>query len=419
MGVFDRIKKNGKRIFRKRKSEETKDSRDRILFVSHEATRTGAPLIALNLLKQFTLETDYAYETILHNSGILYNDFSAFSKTKCLNLPRKETPQLIRRVQRIVERKSARKPLLAVCNSMESRHVANELHKAGIPILFLVHELPSSYLDSDYEHLNQISDHLVFPANVVKNQTHEIFEFPEDKTSVIPQGLLDPDFGKRIVREHARQMIRAELGLPEDSQIVLSCGTLDLRKGIDHFTAIARETLRRQKIKNHKTTTHFIWVGGGPQWTHSPFHYVQLDVDKSEIRSSVHFVGEQDDVEPYFVGADVFLLPSRVDPFPCVIHEAMAARLPIIAFDQSGGASEAIQEESGIILPYADYGAVADTIMLLASQPHLTEVLGERSFERVQSEFRFVDYADRIMRLAEQVSSASFSRQPRYLPFAA
>ncbi len=38
----------------------------------------------------------------------------------------------------------------------------------------------------------------------------------------------------------ARTMIRRELGLPEDAFIVLGCGTLDLRKGIDHYAAIAR-----------------------------------------------------------------------------------------------------------------------------------------------------------------------------------
>jgi len=70
-------------------------------------------------------------------------------------------------------------------------------------------------------------------------------------------------------------------------------------------------------------------------------------------------------------------MSSRVDPFPCVIHEAMAASLPVIAFAGAGGAPEAIADGAGFVLPYADYGQVAATIRLMRDQP------GRKSYRRM------------------------------------
>jgi len=185
----------------------------------------------------------------------------------------------------------------------------------------------------------------------------------------------------------AYSQIRKELHLPENSFIVLGCGSLDLRKGIDHYVNIARRVIQN----NHTTTpVHFVWVGEGARWTHSPYHYVQLDLEKTPARDHVHFIGQRNNVEPYFVGADTFLMSSRVDPFPCVVHEAMASSLPVITFADSGGASEAINNGAGFIVPYANYEQAANVISLLANQPEIAAGVREKSKERVFERYQFL-----------------------------
>ena len=76
--------------------------------------------------------------------------------------------------------------------------------------------------------------------HAVRDAANEKLRIPHGKSVVLPQGLLTPDFGKNITREQGYSRIRKELGLPENSFIVLGCGTLDLRKGIDHFAVVAR-----------------------------------------------------------------------------------------------------------------------------------------------------------------------------------
>ncbi len=130
---------------------------------------------------------------------------------------------------------------------------------------------------------------------------------------------------------------------------------------------------------------------------------MQLDLDKSSARKNVHFIGERADVEPYFAGADTFLMTSRVDPFPCVIHEAMAAGLPIITFDNNGGAPEAIDNGAGFVVPFADYEKSSNIIQLLACQPDIANSMRERSLERVHTRYRFEDYAEKLIDLCESV----------------
>lgn len=401
MRVFPKLTKARLRIFGGPSVVEPSSGKTRVLFVSHEATRTGAPMIILNLLKQFSEKCDIQCETILHNGGQLASEFSRHSRVDCINVPRKPSDELKKKVSKIVQRERDNPPVLAVCNSMESRFIAEELAAAGIPIIFLVHELPSSYSEEDYQNVYNYSEKIIFPAQAVREAADKKNPIPQGKSVVLPQGLLNPDFGKSLSREEARTQIRQELNLPENSFVVLGCGTLDMRKGIDHFAAIARRTVQQT---SEAQPIHFVWLGEGPRWTHSPYHYVQLDLEKSKAQHRVHFIGERANVEPFFLGADTFLMSSRVDPFPCVIHEAMASGLPILTFANNGGAAEAISGGAGMPIPYADYEQAAAVIRMIQSQPELAQGMREKSKERVHTKYRFEDYGDKVIDLGEAVS---------------
>ncbi len=388
--------------------ERAASSIPRLLFVSHEATRTGAPKIVLNLLKHISRQTHVHCETLLHHGGHLAWEFAQHSTVHCLDVPREFSDSLERKMDKIFHHKLGGAPALAICNSMESRFIAHELRRLGMPIVFLIHELPVSYRKEDFETVYRVADRIIFPVQAVRDSVFAKAPFDNDKACVLPQGLLDPNFGKNVDREESRQKICAELTLPADSFIVLGCGTLDLRKGIDHFASIAREV---NKLNESSRPFHFVWVGEGPRWMHSPHHYVELDIGRTAANGQVHFIGERQVVDPYFVGADAFLLPSRVDPFPCVIHEAMAAGLPVVAFDQSGGASEALKDGAGVIVPYGEYRSAAEAILTLAAQPLAAERIRRIAKRRVHGEYRFSDYAEKVLAVVEGSLNQKLARK--------
>ncbi len=159
------------RLFRKSRKHRkpTADARRRILFVSHEATRTGAPKIILNILKHFHQTCDVQCETLLHSGGHLATEFANYSTVDCLNLPKTQNDDLRKRVAKFVTREKNNRPIAAICNSMESRFISQELHGLGIPTISLVHELPSSYSEEDYQNIFDISNKVVFPVHAVRD----------------------------------------------------------------------------------------------------------------------------------------------------------------------------------------------------------------------------------------------------------
>lgn len=67
------------------------------------------------------------------------------------------------------------------------------------------------------------------------------------------------------------------------------------------------------------------------------------------------------DIAAILASSDLFVLASRFDNNPCVLIEAQAAGLPIVA-SNVGGIPE-IVEENGLLVPAEDYGALAKAIV--------------------------------------------------------
>ncbi len=73
------------------------------------------------------------------------------------------------------------------------------------------------------------------------------------------------------------------------------------------------------------------------------------------LADRIHFPGSVSDQElwDYYVGSDLFVLPTRHETFGMVIAEAIAAGLPVIT-TRAGGTPFAFREGCGIMLPAND-----------------------------------------------------------------
>lgn len=379
-----------------------------VLLISHELTRTGAPAILLRIVQDLTSRRGLRTMVLAARGGELLEDFCEWTATVDVGLARNAGISEATFLARICASLSEyHKPQLAIVNTACVDSIGIALAEAEIPVITLVHELASAFAEKTFQNIYSSSHLVIYPAEFVRNEAHMLYALPADKTAVIPQGLLNPEFGKSDPQQ-ARQALLEEISAAPEAFIVLGCGTLDLRKGLDAFVHVARATVYALEANQSRGPVHFVWVGGGPQTPHSVCWYTRQDIDRSGMADRIHLLGPRSNTESYFVGCDAFIVTSRMDPFPCVIHEAMACAKPIIAFADSGGAAEALADGAGITVPYGDIAAMADEIRRLEIEPDRAQDFGARARAVVHSRYVFRDYVDRILSRAQEATGVEF-----------
>jgi glycosyltransferase involved in cell wall biosynthesis len=380
-----------------------------IVVVSHELTHTGAPLILLKIVEQLVARLNLSVLVLSDRGGELLDDFVEWSPVLVLDAARKAGIPARQFLKEILA-SFATKPRLMLINTVCPElfdYARDDLAAWGVPIMTLAHELASSFDAARFENIYSVSNCIVYPAQFVRDEAHRLYELPIEKTELIPQGLLNPEFGQ-IDGASARAALLDDLGAPDDAFIVLGCGTIDARKGIDVFVRAAALSLKLERQDDKARPLYFVWVGGGPTDRHSPYWYALQDIRRGGIEDRVHFLGPRTHPEACFVACDAFVMTSRMDPFPCVIHEAMACGKPIIAFEGAGGAAEAIRGGAGITLPYGDVDDMAQAVRRLATEPRLAARYGAKAKKIVRTRYVFKDYVDNLLSAVERHAGVGF-----------
>ena len=288
----------------------------------------------------------------------------------------------------------------AICNTTVSGLFAQTfLKEAGIRVVSLIHE-PSGVIETYEghglrEHAKAIADSadaIVFAASSVMQAFSKFAALDPSKVHILPQGLYKKNrFSGSGGAADAHRLLREKLGLKSDTLIVLAVGFGDFRKGVDLFVDIGIRTLA--KMPNIK----FVWVG-------------RLDgVIEAEVRSRINrsgysaqfvFTGFQSDTDLFFAGADVLALTSREDPFPSVILEAFDAKLPVVAFRDTGGFEEVFRHKVGHLVPHLDTEGFSNALTGLLANPTARAEMGNTACGLVSREFSFRRYLFRLLELA-------------------
>jgi glycosyltransferase involved in cell wall biosynthesis len=167
--------------------------------------------------------------------------------------------------------------------------------------------------------------------------------------------------------------------------VVGTLGTVCRRKGSDLFLAASRLVRSRLGEVEFRMVGDLV-VGGERPWAQD----VLADAQRDGV---LHRSG----VEPYAELAewDVFVLPSRMDPCPLAVLEAMASGLPVVA-SRVGGIPEEVGDDGGLLVDAEDVDAIVAAVVRLAGEPDLRASLGAAGRRRVERLFTLERQAEGI-----------------------
>jgi len=155
---------------------------------------------------------------------------------------------------------------------------------------------------------------------------------------------------------------RKKWGLPEQVSLGLFAG--DIRTNRKNLDTVLYALVELPNL-------HLAVVGateGSP--------YPQL-AQKLGLGKRIHFLGYRRDISEIMQAVDLFVFPSRYEPFGMVVSEAMATGLPVITTDTTG-AAEIVTPECGIVLSNSeDTQALAQALSKLASDRELRRKMGQ------------------------------------------
>ncbi|MGJ8572800.1 MAG: glycosyltransferase family 4 protein [Hoeflea sp.] len=373
----------------------------RLVFVSHDASRTGAPAIILRLLEMFSKSDAFECFTILDEGGERLAEFQELSHTHVMSGSRYD-PKFSEQAAHqelsdlfhpngVFE---SNPPVCALINSAESIRIGRGLSTLGIPVISLIHEVAAYYLPAVFEEFARISRKVIFPSYFVKNIAERFSDLDVSKVTVRGQGVLEEDFGS-LSRLECRRLLRENLDIEEDAFVVLNVGTRDIRKGVDLFVDFAAMYLRG---KAQPRPVYFVWYGAADK----NFLYARDFIERHNLGEFVRLMPSTSEIEQVFLGGDIFFLTARADPFPCVVHEAMACGLPVIAFRQGGGAPELIGEDCGAIIDMADLKTGCEVLERYLTDSELYDHHSRSAIDKITQHWGFPDYHSDIYALIRQ-----------------
>lgn len=173
-----------------------------------------------------------------------------------------------------------------------------------------------------------------------------------------------------------RRRRREALGIDPERVVLLFAGKLIDRKNPVHLLQAVQRMRTRDRVA-------VLYMGDGRARSAVEAYVRDNGIDH------VHFTGfvNQSDMPAYYALADVFVLPSSLDPRGTVTNEAMACELPVVISNMVGiyGEGDIVRDrDNGFIYQVGDNERLAELLDQLVDDPELRRRMGQRSWEVIR-----------------------------------
>lgn len=383
-------------------------ARDTVLVVSHEASRTGAPILSLNLVR--SLAARYNVVVLLLGGGPLIGAFRELGAVVMGPCEFRHNPFLANlMLTQLIELYHFK---FALINSIESRVVLPVLATHFIPSLSLLHEFAAYTRPREaFREALFWSGDAVFSADLTLQSA--LAEYPDlgKRTAhIIPQGrcFLPAEQVDEQLREREKStLIRAlrPATLPEETFLVVGAGFVQMRKGVDLFI----ECASRVVCSSINREFRFVWIGKGydPDGDVNYSVYLADQISRAGLDQHVAFIDETTEIDSVYEQADLLLLTSRLDPLPNVAIDALSEGVPVVCFDKTTGIADFLVAngmQESCVAGYLDTADMAEKVLQLASNRTLYQGVAKQSRAAAIERFDMERYVGQLEELADIVA---------------
>lgn len=379
-----------------------------ILFVSHDANRAGAQLFLLNVIKYLHAK-GVRMSLLLLDGGVLEDEFSTYCSVFKFAHP---TPSLKSKLLRkntspIFDAISAIKKQgyidLIYVNTIACASVVKRLKSNfNCPLVTHLHELAYSiqlYSSKEHQHeLFNYSDNFIACSYAVGQNIIQRHQVTPERVTTIHSFVDNQSVIKRIATSSTQQ-IKEKYELPSDTFLVGSCGNAEWRKGIDIFVQTAYQLKQRFPLLKFC----FVWVGVKKEG--ELFEQLRFDIERMELQETIRIIEPTPEAIEIIHACDVFYLSSREDPFPLVMLEAALAKKAIIGYEKTGGCSEFVETDAGIVVEYLNIPLVVNQLATWINAPHELTAFGEVAYNKVTQRYNFENSMNKIENFISQLKT--------------
>lgn len=220
------------------------------------------------------------------------------------------------------------------------------------------------------------------------------FGIPERSSIFLPNGVDSEKFSPSVPG-----VIRKQYALTPATQIVLCPRRLVPKNGVNFLIESVPAILRM-----HPETV-FVIVGEGPEREKLESLARELNIQEKTL-----FAGgiSNDEINGYYVDADLVVLPSLKEATSISALEAMSSARPVVAANVGGLPFLVEEGVTGLLVAPAEPNALATAINELLSSPDRRRTMGDAARSRVLSELTWDHIARRTSEFYSQILS-----QPR------
>jgi glycosyltransferase involved in cell wall biosynthesis len=346
----------------------------KVIFLSHEASLSGAPRSLLNLSKFFNKSGDYKLFFLFGKSGPLINDFKKLGKTYSLDYLNKKNTFIYKVFKRIFPLYRLRNTALKIqiklfkgdiiiSNTIVNSNLLDFFGKINLKLITIVRELDGVIELYDNLSLNNSSliidktTHFIAVSNAVKKILVGKYKVPPQKIDVIYNSL--PFFKKTKITNEQIDHWKKVNNIPKNKFLVGACGGPIWRKGPDLFLNIIKAVVHYFPEEE----MYFIWQGG--KKNNYEFLNFKKEITLLGISNNVQIITESNEIHFFYNAINVLMITSREEPFGLTILESALYKKPVLAFRKSGGPEEILKLNEDLLIPYADFFGAAKKLVSL------------------------------------------------------